>query len=36
MDVRITKKRSRLIKFECEAWVGDSKVTEAEITVSLY
>ncbi len=36
MDVRIAKRRSKLIKFECEAWVGDSKVTEAEITVSLY
>jgi 3-hydroxymyristoyl/3-hydroxydecanoyl-(acyl carrier protein) dehydratase len=36
MDVRIAKRRSKLIKFECEAWVGGSKVTEAEITVSLY
>ncbi len=36
MDVRILKMRSKIIIFAGEASVGDSKVAEAEIMVSLY
>jgi 3-hydroxyacyl-[acyl-carrier-protein] dehydratase len=36
LDVRILKKRSKIIIFAGEASVGDSKVAEAEIMVSLY
>jgi len=36
MDVRIEKKRSRVIIFEGEARVDDAKVAEAQIMVSLY
>lgn len=36
MDVRIEKKRSRVIIFKGEARVEDAKVAEAEIMASLY
>ncbi|MEQ9620081.1 MAG: 3-hydroxyacyl-ACP dehydratase FabZ [Deltaproteobacteria bacterium] len=36
MEVRMKKKRSRVFIFEGEASVGESKVAEAEIMVSLY
>ncbi len=36
LDVRIEKRRSRVIKFKAEAFVGDSKAAEADISVSLY
>ena len=36
LDVRIVRRRSRLIRFKAEAFVDDSKAAEAEILVSLY
>ncbi len=36
LSVSLVKKRSRVMQFKGEAHVGDSKVAEAEIMVSLY
>ena len=36
LHVSIQRKRSRIIRFKAEAFVGDAKATEAEIIVSLY
>lgn len=36
MEVSIERKRSRIIRFNAEAFVGEAKAAEAQIIVSLY